>query len=63
VRNDGFNPVLLLKITNNSGKNLSKSAFVVMMNKNSLGYSIDMNNSRMVDVMNGQTGDLSLTLT
>jgi len=33
------------------------------MNKNSLGYSIDMNNSRMVDVMNGQTGDLSLTLT
>jgi len=63
VRNDGFNPVLLLKITNNSGKNLNKSAFVVMMNKNSLGYSIDMNNSRMVDVMNGQTGDLSLTLT
>lgn len=34
-----------------------------MMNKNALGLCIDMNNSRMVDVMNGQTGEMSLPLT
>lgn len=34
-----------------------------MMNKNALAYSIDMNNSKMVDVYHGQTGECCFTLT